>query len=188
MSAATVRLSREERRQAIVEAALQEFAVGGLNGTPVEDIARRVGVSQPYLFQLFGTKKDLFIAALKHGFMRTLRTFLNAAASVPADADAPTILTAMGLAYRDLLADRTLLLAQMQAYAACDDPEVREVVREEYGRIYRFVERASGAPPEAVRAFFAEGMLMNVAAAMDLPSLEAEWAQACTAWMKGAGS
>ena len=59
----------------------------------VEDIARRVGVSQPYLFQLFGTKKDLFIAALRHGFMRTLRTFMNAAASVPADADAPTILT-----------------------------------------------------------------------------------------------
>ncbi len=186
MSAATVRMTKDERREAIVEAALQEFAIGGLNGTPVEDIARRVGVSQPYLFQLFGTKKDLFIAALRLGFMRTLRTFMNAAATVPADADAPIVLTAMGLAYRDLLTDRTLLLAQMQAYAACDDPEVREVVREEYGKIYRFVERASGAPPEAVRAFFAEGMLMNVAAAMDLPSLDAGWAQACVAWMKGA--
>ncbi|MDP9342101.1 MAG: TetR/AcrR family transcriptional regulator [Actinomycetota bacterium] len=179
-----MRLTKEERREAIVRAAMEEFAVGGLNGTPVEAIARRVGVSQPYLFQLFGTKKELFIAAIRHGFQRTLRTFMEAAASVPADADAPVVLKAMGLAYRDLLEDRTLLLAQMQAYVACDDPDVREVVRDEYGRIYHFVERASGAPPEAVRAFFAEGMLMNVAAAMDLPALKADWAQACVGWMK----
>jgi AcrR family transcriptional regulator len=62
---ATTRISKEERRREIIEAATREFAIGGLNGTPVEAIAKQVGVSQPYLFQLFGTKKDLFIAAVK---------------------------------------------------------------------------------------------------------------------------
>ena len=62
---ATTRISKEERRREIIEAATREFAVGGLHGTPVEAIAKRVGVSQPYLFQLFGTKKELFIAAVR---------------------------------------------------------------------------------------------------------------------------
>ena len=75
----------------------------------------------------------------------------------------------MGLAYARLLEDdRTLLRMQLQAYAACDDPEVRDAVREEFLRLVRFVQSASGAPDEAVRPWLAEGMLMNVAAAMDL--------------------
>src|SRR2546427_5761307 len=171
-TATPTRLSKEERREAILEAAMAEFAKGGLHGTPVEAIAKRVGVSQPYLFQLFGTKKDLFIATLRRGHERILRAFMEAAARVPGDAGAEDVLHALGRTYRELLADRTLLLVQMQGYAACDDLGVRAVVREEFGRIHRFVARASGGPPEELRAFFAAGMLMNVAAAMDLPGLE----------------
>src|SRR6266536_489548 len=178
MTTAT-RLSRQERQQAIVEAAMREFAVGGLHGVSVEVIAKRVGVSQPYLFRLFGTKKELFIAAVRGGFEQTLRTFMEAAAETAEDADAKAVLKTMGAAYRRLLEDRTLLLLQMQSYAACSDPEIREVVRAEFARLYRFVSRVSGAPAEAVRGFFAEGMLMNVAAAMDLPSLKEEWARIC---------
>jgi AcrR family transcriptional regulator len=179
MMTTAVRLSRQEREQVIVEAAMREFAVGGLHGTSVEVIAKRVGVSQPYLFRLFGTKKELFIAALRGGFGRTLRAFMDAAAEVAEDADAETLLHAIGQSYRRLLDDRTLLLLQMQGYAACDDPEIREVVRAEFARLYRFVSRASGAPAQTLRAFFAEGMLMNVAAAMDLSSLKEEWARTC---------
>jgi AcrR family transcriptional regulator len=179
MSTGTVRLSRREREQAIIEAAMQEFAVGGLHGTSVDAVAKRVGVSQPYLFRFFGTKKELFIAALRGGFGRTLRAFMDAAAGVAEDADADAVLRALGLAYRHLLEDRTLLLLQMQGYAACEDPEIRRVVRDEFARLYRFVSRASGAPSERLRSFFATGMLMNVAAAMDLPSLKEEWARIC---------
>jgi AcrR family transcriptional regulator len=175
----TMRLSKQERQQAIVEAAMREFAVGGLHGTSVEVIAKRVGVSQPYLFRLFGTKKELFIAALRGGFERTLRAFMDAATEVAEDADAEAVLKAIGESYHRLLEDRTLLLLQMQGYAACDDAEIREVVRAEFARLYRFVSRATGAPPETLRGFFAEGMLMNVAAAMDLPSLKEEWARIC---------
>ena len=179
MTPAAVRLSREERRQEVIEAAMEEFAVGGLHGTPVEAVAKRVGVSQPYLFQLFGTKKDLFIAALRRGHERILHAFTEAAAGVPGDAEPHEILSALGVKYGELLDDRTMLLVQMQGYAACEDPEVREVVREEFGRIYRFVGRVSGAPMEELRRFFAAGMLMNVSAAMDLPSAKEDWARIC---------
>jgi AcrR family transcriptional regulator len=179
MTTATVRLSKQERKHAIIEAAMREFAIGGLHGTSAEVIAKRVGVSQPYLFRLFGTKKELFIAALNGGFERILRTFMEAATEVAEDADAEAVLKTLGQSYHRLLEDRTLLLLQMQGYAACDDPDIRDEVRDEFSRLYRFVARASGAPAETVRGFFAEGMLMNVAAAMDLSSLKEEWARIC---------
>jgi hypothetical protein len=81
----------------------------------------------------------------------------------------------MGLAYCELLRDRTRLMMQMQSYAACNDPDVQALVRRHYGELMRFVEEISGADPEQVRAWFATGMLLNVAAAMDLSSLDDEW-------------
>jgi AcrR family transcriptional regulator len=177
--ATVTRLTKEERRREIVEAATREFAVGGLHGTPVTTIAERVGVSQPYLFQLFGTKKELFIAAVRRAFERTVAAFRSAAAEAGDDAGTEAVLLAMGLAYHRLLEDRTLLLMQMQAYAAGDDPEVREAVREEFLRLVRFVQSASGASDEAVREWLAQGMLMNVAATMDLTEVDADWARMC---------
>src|SRR5262249_33451057 len=101
--ATATRLSKEERREAILDAAMEEFAKGGLDGTPVEAIAKRVGVSQPYLFQLFGTKKDLFIAAVRRGFERVLGTFRRAAATAGEDADYKEVLQAVGMSYGPLL-------------------------------------------------------------------------------------
>ena len=174
---ATTRSSKEERRREIIEAATREFAVGGLHGTPVDAIAKRVGVSQPYLFQLFGTKKALFIAAVQRTFERTIGTFRTAAAEAGDDAGQADILMSMGMAYQRLLDDRSLLLMQMQAYAACEDDAIREVVRDEMLRLVSFVQSASGAPDEAVREWLAYGMLMNVVAAMDLTDVDADWAR-----------
>ncbi len=174
---ATTRHSKDERRREIVEAATREFAVGGLHGTPVERIAKSVGVSQPYLFQLFGTKKALFIAAVQRTFERTVAVFRTAAAEAGEDAGAAEILMQMGIAYQRLLDDRSLLLMQMQAYVACEDEEIRDVVRGEMLRLVSFVQSASGAPEEAIREWLAYGMLMNVVAAMDLTEVHAAWAQ-----------
>jgi len=66
-------------------------------------------------------------------------------------------------------------MMQMQSYAACHDPEVRALVQRHYGALMRFVEDVSGADAEQIRAWFATGMLLNVAAAMDLSSLGEEW-------------
>jgi len=174
---ATTRISREERRREIVEAAAREFAIGGLHGTPVEAIAKQVGVSQPYLFQLFGTKKALFIAAVQRTFERTVAAFRTAAADAGEDAGQADILMTMGAAYQQMLDDRSLLLMQMQAYAACADEEIRDVVRDEMLRLVNFVQSASGAPEAAIREWLAYGMLMNVVAAMDLTDVDADWAR-----------
>jgi AcrR family transcriptional regulator len=172
-TATRTRMTAEERRRQVVEIAREEFAVHGLHGTSTERIAERVGVSQPYLFRLFGTKKQLFLASVEAGFRHVLELFRKAADGV----ERTDVMEAMGEAYAQLLRDRTVLLAQMQAYAACDDEEIRAAVRQGYADLYRFVASASGAGEEELQSFFAFGMLMNVVAAMDLSSLEEQWAK-----------
>ena len=174
---ATTRISKDERRREIVEAATREFAVGGLARHAGRAHREEVGVSQPYLFQLFGTKKALFIAAVQRCFERTVAAFRTAAAEAGEDAGPADILMSMGAAYQRLLDDRSLLLMQMQAYAACEDEEIRDVVRDEMLRLVSFVQSASGAPEAAIREWLAYGMLMNVVAAMDLTEVDADWAR-----------
>src|SRR5262245_38415648 len=158
------RKSKEARREEILDAALEEFAQLGLHGASTEDIARRAGISQPYVFRLFGTKKALFTAVVARCFRQTQELFARAAEGKRGE----EALKAMGNAYVERLStDRTQLLAQMQAYAACDDPDIRKVVRDGYGDLYTFVERMAGdVPAEAVSEFFATGMLLNVVASM----------------------
>ena len=173
------RLSADERRAAIVAASVDEFAAKGLAGASTDLIARRAGVSQPYVFQLFGTKKDLFLAVVRRCFERT-RIAFEAAADGYARGEMTgsgcnSALDAMGMAYMQLLADRTLLLIQLQAYAACSDPDVQAVVRDEFANLHRFVAEASGASNHDIHHFFAEGMLLNVGAAVQLDGEPMSW-------------
>src|SRR3954451_7261227 len=115
------RKSAVERRDEIVTAAIRHFAAGGYAGTSTEAIARDAGISQPYLFRLFRTKRELFLACQQRSHERILQTFERAAEGVPQEER----LEAMGHDYVALLADRTALLFQMQSYAACADPEIQ---------------------------------------------------------------
>jgi len=168
-----IRKSADVRREEIVEAARAEFAVGGLHGTSTEDIARRAGVSQPYVFRLFGTKKELFLETVRRGFRHVLQVFQEAAAA-HREGD---VFLSMGHAYGDVRRDRSSLMFQMQAYAACEDPEVRKVVREEFAEIYKFVESVSGGDEGKAQDLPQTGMLINAAAAMDLGALDSGWSQ-----------
>jgi len=170
------------RREEILEAACAEFADTGLHGTSADAIARRAGVSQPYLFRLFGTKRELFIETVRRCFDETYRTFEHAAFGKTGE----EALDAMGHAYVELLNDRSKLQAQMQAYAACDDPGVRDVVREGYGRLVDLVERTSGLGAEPVRDFFACGMLLNVMAQMEVHDSAEPWARRLLSTFKNA--
>jgi AcrR family transcriptional regulator len=171
------RQTADERREALVSAAVEQFAQTGLHGTAVSAITDAVGITQPYAFSLFGTKKGLFLAAVERGCERIAETFTTAAAN--AGEEGP--LAAMGEAYGELMSDRSLLLMQLQGYAACGDEEVREVVRRGYAHLYDLVRELSGADATELQAFFATGMLINVAAAMDLPQLFSDdtWMQNC---------
>jgi AcrR family transcriptional regulator len=172
-AATTVRKTADERREEILAVALVEFGEHGLDGTSTDTIARKAGISQPYLFRLFGTKKELYLETVRRCLRETLELFQDAAH----DLEGEEALQAIGQAYRGLLADRTRLRGQMQAYADCDDDDVREVVRAGFGRLVEHVERVSGAEPERIRDFFAFGMLLNVFASMDLLDHPAPWAK-----------
>jgi len=163
----------------VLDAAMIEFAAHGLHGGTVEAIAQRVGVSQPYLFHLFGTKKKLFLAAVSRGFDRTRSAFETAVAALPPEArgDKLSVLAAMGHAYADLLYDRTLLQLQLQAYAACEDLEVRALVREWFTGLQAYVADVAKADEAELAGFFGAGMLMNVGAAMDAAEIDESWAR-----------
>jgi len=167
-------MSAEERRQSVLDAAVAEFARGGLAGTSTEAIAARAGISQPYLFRLFSTKKELFIAAYRRSTEFIERRFTEASEGLAGDA----ALDAMARAYHDLLGNRDLLLVQLHTYAASGDADVQAVAQGCYARLWRLAEARSGADAETLRMFFAMGMLWNVAVALDLPELDETWAQA----------
>ena len=169
--ATTTRQTAAERREAVLEAANVEFALRGLHGASTDAIARRAGISQPYLFRLFGSKKALFIAAIDDCLARTLESFRAAAAGKSGD----EALRAIGDAYgASIESDRTMLQGQLQSYAASvEDADIREATARGFGRLVDYVETVSGADRATVARFFAKGMLMNVLAAMDY-SLDTE--------------
>jgi AcrR family transcriptional regulator len=165
----------DERREAILHAAERVFAARGLHGTPTMDIAKAAGISQAYLFRLFPTKSELFIALAQRCNERIHNAFADAAAAAKTSGE--DVLTAMGKAYIGLLADRNLLLVQLHAHAASDDPEIRDQMRAGFARLVDLVERESGADPDAVRRFFAHGMLLNVLTAMGADEVDEHWAR-----------
>jgi AcrR family transcriptional regulator len=163
----TERKTKEERREEILDAAIAEFAEKGLHGASTEEIARLAGISQPYVFRLFGTKKELYLAVVTRCFRQTLEIFQRAAEGKRGE----EALQAIGMAYGALLeSDRIYLRAQMQAYAACADPEICAVVRAGYGDLVSYVERVSGISSPELAQFFSHGMLMNVLSSMDAPA------------------
>ena len=95
----------------------------------------------------------------------TLAMFEDAAAGRTGE-DA---LEAIGQAYTDAIASNPVKLqCQLVGYAACDNPEIRDVMRRGFGRLVQFVERVSGSDTDRVSTFFAKGMLLNVTGGEDL--------------------
>lgn len=172
VTAAVKKMTADERRAQILSIAAEEFAAGGLHGTSTETIARRAGITQTYIFRLFGTKKNLFIQVVQAAFGQ-LTDGMQAAAGAGTGLDA---LSAMGLTYDAMLADRTALLLQLQGFAAASDPEVREAVRASLARMWRTVADVTGLDPVTVKSFLAFGMLLNNAAALELREVDEPWA------------
>ena len=166
----SARRSAGERREDIVVEAIRHFARSGYSAASTEAIARDAGISQPYLFRLFGTKKELFLAC--HGRMheRILAAFRRAADGVEPAAR----LLAMGGAYIEMLEDRDALLFQMQSYAACADPEIRERVRTRYVELVADIGRIAEAEAADVWLFCSTGMLLNVVASLELEAVGRE--------------
>ena len=169
--AVTTRQTADERREAVLEAASAEFSRKGLHGASTDAIAKAAGISQPYLFRLFGTKKDLYLATTARKMEETYQVFERASRGKTGQ----EALLAMGDAYRELLVDRERLQLMLQCFADCDDPDIRAGVRGVWRDLVELVERVSGESPEVISAFFAKGMLLNVVNAMQLVEDPTPW-------------
>src|ERR1700722_809439 len=169
-----IRQSADVRRASVLNAAIVEFARSGYAGTSTDAIATRAGISQPYLFRLFGTKKDLFIATYEAVSARIDEAFVTATAGLEGEAG----MTAMAMAYLELLQDPDLLQVQLHAFvAAAADPDIAAACQETFRRLWQLVRTATHADPTVMRGFFAQGMLCSVIAAIDLRSVDEPWAQ-----------
>jgi AcrR family transcriptional regulator len=170
----STRQTADERRTAVLAAAITEFARSGYAGTSTDAIAARAGISQPYLFRLFGTKKDLFIATYNLVGDRIIRE-LTAAGEGLAGEDA---LAAMGDAYLELMQDPDLLQVQMHGFAAATgDADIARSCRHTFEVLWHMVDDRSDLDEEGVRQFFAAGMMISVMSAIDLLSIPDHWAQ-----------
>ena len=155
----TGRRTAAERREEILEAALTEFAVHGFDGASTDAIARRVGISQPYLFRLFGTKKELFIATIERCMGDSSRG--SAQASDGPDGRGGRA-PAMGRAYVEMITtDPGACAARCRHTPRARTRRSPRGRPSGFGRLVEHVE-GLGVTPAEVAGFFATGMLINV--------------------------
>lgn len=169
MSTQPSRLHAYARKDLIIDVAIWEFAKYGLYGSSTERVAKEAGISQPYIFKLFGNKQTLFLACVARVCDRIQEAF--AEALVAGEVGQPP-LKAMAMGYVALLAQRNELLVLLHAFAASADAEVQRSVRGRYQQLYHYVHDASQAPEAEAKAFLAQGLLLTVGAALELPELE----------------
>ncbi|MEO9180157.1 MAG: TetR/AcrR family transcriptional regulator [Acidimicrobiales bacterium] len=170
----STRQTAAERRVAVLSAAVTEFAKAGYAGTSTDAIANRAGISQPYLFRLFGTKKDLFIATFDQVGTRIVKELSEAAEGL----DGLDALHAMGEAYVQLMEDPEFLQVQMHGYAAATgDPDIAASCRKTFEVLFHIVKDKLGPDEQMIQDFFAHGMLMSVMSAINLLSVREPWAE-----------
>ncbi|MFF0269281.1 TetR/AcrR family transcriptional regulator [Kribbella sp. NPDC004536] len=168
-----VRLTAKERGDEVLRAAVQAFAASGYEGTKTDEIARLAGVSQPYVIRLFGTKQQLFLAAVESVCARIEQIFREAAAERPDLAN-------LGNNYERLLAEPELLVVLLHGFSAAGDPTIGDCVRRRFGSIYTLIRTLTGATPHETREFLSAGMLMTVMSAMQVMGpnpIPLPWAQ-----------
>jgi AcrR family transcriptional regulator len=169
----------DERREDVLRSAMKVVGPRGLYGTSTMDVAAAAGISQAYLFRLFPTKTELFVAVLERSFERIQETM--AAAAADARSQGRPVRDAMAEAYTHLVRDPEVLLTQLQGQAAASEPAVRDALRRGFQMLYELVEREWPVPAAEMQMFFAHGMLCNVIAAMQITDVHEPWAEMLTA-------
>jgi AcrR family transcriptional regulator len=172
-------MSGSERRAQVLGIAAGEFANHGLHGASIEAIAHEAGITQAYVFRMFGTKKALFLELVAAAFDR----FSDGMSLAAEGTRGLAALTRMGARYYESLADRTTLMLQLQGFAACGDREVRDLVRARFAHMWDTVDGAADLDPVTVKSFLAFGMLLNNIAALDIAALDAD--ELAQPWAEG---
>lgn len=134
------------------------FADHGLTSVAVGRVAREIGISQPYVFRLFGSKHALFMACLDELEVQFRQTLRDAVQNSP---DVPERFGVMGAAFRDLVSDGTASGLWLQACAlARFDDEIAARCRMILAGTLREAERLTGADSGDVAGFAADGALV----------------------------
>lgn len=169
----------DARRDTVLNSAVLVFAQSGYLGTPITAVADHARISPAYVFKLFPSKEVLFVATLERCFQR-IQAALQRGADASPDTSPEGLLQAMGAAYAQLISDRSLLMLQVHAQSASDQPEIARALRQGLQAITTFVKTRSGAPDEAVQLFFAYGQLCHLIVTAGLEDESASWAQVLT--------
>jgi AcrR family transcriptional regulator len=155
----------EERRLLALRAAVVEFGRSGYQATSTASIADRMGVSQPYLFRLFVSKKALFTAAADWCLAEVCKALDAAAEGSDSGADA---LEAMARTYAQPPGvGPDFLRFQLALYGATADPDLRAAARRHFEALWTTVRAASGAGDRELREFFGEAALRLVLTSID---------------------
>jgi AcrR family transcriptional regulator len=111
---------------AVLDAALDAFAERGFDGTSIRELSRDLEVSHNLIPQRFGSKDQLWRAAVDHGFGRLLATLVELG-GVAESPDAPVAvdrLRAMVVAFVEANAERPALLRIINQEAAAPGPRL----------------------------------------------------------------
>lgn len=167
------RMSAEDRRELVLEAATRAFARGGYAGTSTDVVAKEAGVSQPYVVRIFSTKLELFLLVLQRSVDRIRLSFETVIAASPFDANSESDWERLSLAYFELLKDRDFLQVMMHGFVASSIEEIGEISRRCMGDVFATL-RGTGADDDRIRDFIAYGMLLNIMALIGSPEHAAE--------------
>lgn len=178
------RQKASERRESVLQAAINEFATYGYHGGSTERIASEVGISQPYVQRLFGTKKALFIAALERvcdDIVAAWQLELDRLKKARGPLATPEEqLQALGGTYYRFVHGVVELRLVLQGSAAAEDPEIRASLKAGMERMFSWIRQSTGASYAAVQTFWAQGMMLTIAASIRaIDDVErSEWARA----------
>jgi len=153
----------------VVSAAREEFAAFGYAGATTDAIARRAGVSQPYVVRLFGSKERLFLRCALEAHRAVMDTFRQAIASTD---ERPVRESVLGAAYHDLVEDGTTLKLIVQQNSMGDDKAIGPVVRAWFLEVYGILRHEAQLSEVSAREFLARGMLINQLLALGLTETE----------------
>ncbi len=166
----------EVRKPLVAASAVREFARGGFHGTTIADVARDARISPAYVFKLFPSKEQLFVAALDDCFGQILAA-LESGADEAENQTPGAVLDAMGDAYAHLIGDRSLLLLQVHAQSVAEIPEVRAALRAGLASVTSYAKSRSRADDEAVQRFIAYGQLCHLIVTVGIEDVPEPWAK-----------
>lgn len=106
----------------MLDMALDAFAQHGFEGTSVRSICRLLGVSHNLVHERYGSKENLWYAAIDHGFQSLAVELANAANEMPADPWQR--LRAVLVRYVEVMAERPALIRLINAEAAHPGPRL----------------------------------------------------------------